>query len=145
MGYLSVHEIVRKNQKKASVKMKEYIILIMVLVLIFVPNYFIRNYLKSSGDEIVVYIKNMQESLENNKEIGKNYAYGLKQMFLEKEKIWIILVDHDMLDEIENDIEECVAFFSIDEVADFNASSLKAIDAIEDLSKREELSLANIF
>ena len=125
--------------------MKEYIILIMVLVLIFVPNYFIRNYLKSSGDEIVVYIKNMQESLENNKEIGKNYAYGLKQMFLEKEKIWIILVDHDMLDEIENDIEECVAFFSIDEVADFNASSLKAIDAIEDLSKREELSLANIF
>ena len=125
--------------------MKEYIILIIVLVLIFVPNYFIRNYLKSSGDEIVAYIKNMQEILENNKEIGKNYAYGLKQMFLEKEKIWIILVDHDMLDEIENDIEECVAFFSIDEVADFNASSLKAIDAIEDLSKREELSLANIF
>ena len=49
-----------------------------------------------------------------------------------------------MLDEIENGIEECVAYYHVDFRHEFQASARKVIDAIEDLAKREEISFANI-
>ena len=124
--------------------MKEIVILILVLMLVFIPNYLFRNYLKSSGNEVIQIANDLKMKINSNSEIVKEDALKLKQDFLEKEKVWILIVDHDMLDEIEYEVESCVAQYSKESIRDFISSVNRLKDEIEDLSKREEISFANI-
>lgn len=124
--------------------MKEIIILMIVLMLVFIPNTLFRMYLKSSGEELVTIVNELKSKLEKEDEINELDARNLKKNFLEKEKIWILIVDHDMLDEIEYEVENCVAMYSKENMRDFISSANRLRDEIEDLAKREEISLANI-
>ena len=123
--------------------MKEVIILIVVLMLVFIPNFSFKYYLDKSGKEIINIVKELEKNLEEGN-VDKFDADRLKENFLEKEKIWILLVDHDMLDEIEYKIEDCVAHYSVEDKAEFISSAYQLYDEIEDLSKREEISFGNI-
>ncbi|MBQ9314324.1 MAG: DUF4363 family protein [Clostridia bacterium] len=124
--------------------MKEIVILIVVLMLVFIPNVLFRKYLEMSGNELIQIVNEMKDNLEKDLEIDNEYAQKLKKDFIEKEKIWILIVDHDMLDEIEYEVENCVAQYSKEGIRDFIASANRLRDEIEDLPKREEVSLANI-
>lgn len=124
--------------------MKEVWILVIILLLIFLPNYYFKNYLKHSGEELISVVKHLDNNLKNIETVDNEEANELKQEFWKKEKIWILIVDHDMLDEIENSVEDCVAYYDTNYKNEFHSSALKLIDAIEDLSKREEISFANI-
>ena len=123
--------------------LKEYIILITVLMLVFIPNVSFNHYLEKSGKEVINIAKELEMNLEKGN-VNKSDADRLKESFLEKEKIWILLVDHDMLDEIEYKVEDCVAHYSIEDKAEFISSAYQLYDEIEDLSKREEISFGNI-
>ena len=123
--------------------MKEWIILITVLCLVFLPNIFFKKYLRDSGNELIEVVKILQDNLKGET-VNEEDAMRLKSAFYEREKVWILIVDHDMLDEIEYNVEECVALYSIENKKEFESSAYKLIDEIEDLSKREEISLANI-
>lgn len=124
--------------------MKEIVILIMVLMLVFIPNTLFKSYLKKSGNEIINIINELKSKLEEGVEVNTKDAKRLKEEFLTKEKIWILIVDHDMLDEIEYEIESCVAMYSKENMRDFMSSANRLSDEIEDLAKREEISFANI-
>lgn len=123
---------------------KEIIIMITVLILIFVPNILFKNYLKNTGEELIDILKEMNKNITNSNEVDNKLAEKLKEEFLKKEEKWILIVDHDLLDEVEMNIKDCISYYEKNEETDFLASYQKAIDCIEDLSKREELSLANI-
>lgn len=123
--------------------MKEYIILVVVLVLIFTPNTLFKNYLKKSGNELISIVNDLKNDIEENR-IKEGKSDKLKKAFLEREKIWIMIVDHDMLDEIEYQIEDCVALYDNDYKKEFIAAANRLVDAVEDLYKREEISLSNI-
>ena len=124
--------------------MKETIIIIAVLILTFVPNFIFRNYLNATGEEILDIIKIMDADIENGNGINEEISRKLEEDFLAKEKKWILFVDHEILDEIENAIEECIAFYNVEDDMEFESSSNKLKNSIEDLTKREEISLANI-
>lgn len=124
--------------------MKEIIILISVLVLVFVPNIAFKKYLHSSGNELIKIVDELREKVENEDNINEDEVNALKKAFLEKEKIWILIVDHDMLDEIEYEVEDCTAQYSIENKRDFISAASRLHDKIEDLSKREEITLGNI-
>ena len=49
-----------------------------------------------------------------------------------------------MLDEIEYQVEDCVAYYNYETRREFISASNRLIDEIDDLSRREEISLANI-
>lgn len=123
--------------------MKEVIILIVVLMLVFIPNVTFRYYLEKSGKEVIDIVKELEKNIEEGN-VENSDADKLKESFLEKEKIWILLVDHDMLDEIEYKVEDCVAHYSIENKAEFISSAYQLCDEIEDLHKREEISFGNI-
>ncbi len=125
--------------------MKEAIIIIVVLILIFVPNYFFENYLKDSGNELIEIIESMEKDVADDNTDNIENAKKLKEAFLEKEKKWILIVDHEILDEIEAGVEECVAFYNAEDKMEFESSSHKLRNAIEDLARREETSIANVF
>lgn len=123
---------------------KEIIIMITVLVLIFVPNVLFRNYLKNTGQELIEILKEMNDDITNLEEPNNELSQKLKDEFLKKEKQWILIVDHDLLDEVEMNVKDSISYYEKKEEASFLASYQKAIDCIEDLYKREELSFANI-
>lgn len=123
---------------------KEIIIMITVLVLIFVPNVLFRNYLKNTGQELIDILKEMNDDITNLEEPDNKLSQKLKDEFLKKEKQWILIVDHDLLDEVEMNVKDSISYYEKNEEASFLASYQKAIDCIEDLYKREELSFANI-
>lgn len=123
---------------------KEIIIMITVLVLIFVPNVLFRNYLKNTGQELIDILKEMNEDIISLEEPSNELSQKLKNEFLKKEKQWILIVDHDLLDEVEMNVKDSISYYEKKEEAGFLASYQKAIDCIEDLYKREELSFANI-
>lgn len=124
--------------------MKEIVILIVVIMLVFIPNYIFREYLKASGKELIDIVEELKDNLEKDREINSMDVDKLKKDFLAKEKIWILIVDHDMLDEIEYEVEDCVAQYSIETKNDFISSANRLSDEVKDLSRREEISLANI-
>lgn len=123
---------------------KEIIIMITVLVLIFVPNVLFRNYLKNTGQELIEILKEMNYDITNLEEPDNKLSQKLKDEFLKKEKQWILIVDHDLLDEVEMNVKDSISYYEKNEEASFLASYQKVIDCIEDLYKREELSFANI-
>ena len=124
--------------------MKEAIIIICVLVIVFVPNFLFKNYLKDSGKELIKILEDLENDVKNGNTENAENAKKLKDKFLEKEKKWILIVDHEILDEIENGVEECVAFYDAEDKMEFEASYNKLKNSIEDLGKREETTIANI-
>lgn len=124
--------------------MKEIMIIIVVLLLIFIPNMFFKNYLKDSGNEIIEVLESMDKDIQNDYEIDEKKSEKLKQTFLDKEKMWILIVDHEILDEVENGIEECIAFYNAGDKMEYDSSYGKLRNHIEDLNKREETTLLNI-
>ena len=124
--------------------MKETLIIIIVLLIIFVPNFLFKNYLKDTGKDLLDILESMNDDIANEKDIDKGKSEALKDAFSEKEGKWIMIVDHEILDEIEDGVEECVSYYNENEKMDFNSSFGKLKSHIEDLHKREEISLVNI-
>ena len=124
--------------------MKEIIIIIVVLLLVFIPNLLFENYLEKSGTELIDILESMNYDVENGLPIDEKKSEKLKQTFLEKEKSWILIVDHEILDEVENSLEECIAFYNAEDKMEYESSFGKLKNHIEDLTKREETTLRNI-
>ena len=124
--------------------MKETLIIIIVLLIIFVPNFLFKNYLKDTGKDLLDILESMNDDIANEKDIDKGKSEALKDAFSEKEGKWIMIVDHEILDEIEDGVEECVSYYNENEKMDVNSSFGKLKSHIEDLHKREEISLVNI-
>lgn len=113
-------------------------------MLTFIPNFIFKNYLDKSGGELIGTINKLKEDFENGVAGNEEKSQELKSSFLEVEKIWILIVDHKILDEVENCVEECVAFYNAADEMEFESSSRKLKNHIEDLAKREEISIINI-
>lgn len=124
--------------------MKEVIIIIVVLLMVFVPNMFFKNYLEDTGNEVLKILESMDDDIQNEREIDKEKSNILMDTFLEKEKFWILIVDHEILDEVENSVEECIAFYNAGDKMEFESSFGKLRNHIEDIARREETSLINI-
>ncbi len=125
--------------------MKETLIIISVLLLTFVPNILFKNYLEKTGEEIITILDSMNEDFENNKSIDEEKNKNLKEDFLSKEKKWILIVDHEILDEIESEIETCIVSYKEKDKMEFGISYNKVLNHIKDLKLREEISVENIF
>ena len=124
--------------------MKEAIIIVLVLVFTFVPNVIFKNFLDKSGKEIIEILDDMNNDFLYNKEFDSKKAEKLKKEFLDKENKWIMIVDHEILDEIEGEIEYCIVSYNEEDKMEFGASYSKVKNHIQDLEKREEVSLENI-
>lgn len=124
--------------------MKEILIIIAVLLLVFIPNVIFRNYLEKSGNELIEILESMNQDIQNEYGADKDKSEKLKKTFLEKEEKWILIVDHEILDEVENSLDECIAFYNAEDKMEYESSFGKLRNHIEDLTKREETTLRNI-
>lgn len=124
--------------------MKETIIICVSLALVFVPSCIFKNYLEKTGKDVLQILESMNDDIKNEANPDEEKSKVLEKVYLEKEKKWILIVDHDILDEIEDGIAECIAYYNDEEKTEFISAYNKLKEHIKDLKKREEISLANI-
>lgn len=125
--------------------MKETIIVLIVLALVFIPGYIFKKHFDESGNELIKILEDMENDINNDYEVSEVKSNKLRDTFLNTEKKWIILVDHEILDQIEDDVEACAIYYKESEKDEFLVHSKHLRNHIEDLARREEISIYNIF
>ena len=108
------------------------------------PSFIFKNYLEKTGKDVLQILESMNDDIKNEANPDEEKSKVLEKVYLEKEKKWILIVDHDILDEIEDGIAECIAYYNDEEKTEFISAYNKLKEHIKDLKKREEISLANI-
>lgn len=125
--------------------MKDLIIVIVVLALVFVPGYYTKKYLEDSGKKIVETLVEIREDVEQERFENANLVYELKDEWDKEQELWNVFSNHQNTDEIQREIEKLITNYEGKErhEALINITEIKSI--IEDAPKGEGIALVNIF
>ena len=124
--------------------MRDFIIVLTILSVIFGGNFFIHRYIDSSGKEFLAKVRKMGENmdLEANKK-NKNVEEILK-VWEENEEKWIMIGYHQEINDIEDLLIECYCYYLQGDEEAFKVSYKKLARNIEDLRNREKITFTNI-
>lgn len=125
--------------------MKDLIIVIVVLLLVFVPGHYTKKYLVDSGEKIVEILTEIRQDVEQERFENSNLVYELKVEWDKEQELWNVFSNHQNTDEIQREIEKLITNYESKErhEALINITEIKSI--IEDAPKGEEIALVNIF
>lgn len=130
--------------------MKQISIIIVVLILIFVGSYISQGYIKTTSNQLVSKINELQEELQKSIETNDNkksveLAGDIMNEWDEIEKKWSIVVLHNELDNIELALIGMKSHIETEQYADGMEELEKSKFLLEHLTQREKFSLKNIF
>lgn len=125
--------------------MKDLIIVITVLLLVFVPGHYTKKYLEDSGKKIVEILMEIRQDVEGEMFEKPNLVYELKDEWDKEQELWNVFSNHQNTDEIQREIEKLITNYEGRErhEALINITEIKSI--IEDAPKGEGIALVNIF
>jgi hypothetical protein len=125
--------------------MKDFIVIVITVVLVFVGGIIAKKYFEKSGNEIVEIIEEMSKGLEiDTEEHKQNMIEKLKKEWDKKQSIWITIQYHTNINEMEDIVIECCNYYKTSNREEFDISCEKLKRNIEDLKYREEITLVNI-
>ena len=129
--------------------LKEISIILIIIILIISSNFFIQNYLKNSSQEFIDKIGEIAGELINNENINyddmSKKVNDLEEKWRGIEKIWMLILLHSDLDEIDKMLNELKSSLELKnrETSYLNAKNLQFL--IENISEKNAFSLKNIF
>ena len=129
--------------------LKEISIILIIIILIISSNFFIQNYLKNSSQEFIDKIGEIAGELINNENINyddmSKKVNDLEEKWRGIEKIWMLILLHSDLDEIDKMLSELKSSLELKnrETSYLNAKDLQFL--IENISEKNAFSLKNIF
>ena len=124
--------------------MRDFIIVFTILALIVGGSFWTHSYYENTMNEFGEKLDNLVNTieLERNKE---EKIKVVEDFWKNKENILIIFQEHELIDDIENDLYECFHYYRINEKDHFDLAKANVLKKMEDLVKREHLILVNIF
>lgn len=123
--------------------MRDLIIIIVIVGLIISGSYFTYKYYEDIKNEFNDKLTEMSKELENNS-FDEQKINDLENVWLSNEGTLIIFQSHDLVGDIEENLYECFHYYKNMEKEDFDLEKQKVISGLEDLIKRERLSIVNI-
>jgi len=130
--------------------MKDAVIIIVIIVLIFGGDYLIKKHLQKTTNELVKDLENLKEKTviakdsENREEIKKSMNEVEKQW--EKiSKIWSTVIMHQEIDNIQQALVRAKTDIGEGNIEDAIPEIETAIFFAEHINEREQLKLKNIF
>ena len=129
--------------------LKEISIILIIIILIISSNFFIQNYLKNSSQEFIDKIGEIAGELINNENINyddmSKKVNDLEEKWRGIEKIWMLILLHSDLDEIDKMLNELKSSLELKnrDTSYLNAKDLQFL--IENISEKNAFSLKNIF
>ncbi len=124
--------------------MRDVMIVIVILALVFGGDILIENYLENSSNDLLLAIEEMSGDFYMESDRKKQKVENLLQTWEEKEKPWIVFEYHDAINEIEDLVIETYSYFLDSNKEEFDIAYRKLMRLIDDFRNRADLSLENV-
>ena len=128
--------------------MKEIIIIISILIIIFAGSIITQMYLNKTSALLIDKLENIKSDIENEKFDREKVSKKAEEMYSEWEKInekWSVIILHDEIDLIETAIIKMKAEIKSGEIEDSMAEIDTSIFLLNHIKEKEKTSLKNIF
>lgn len=128
--------------------MKEVVIIISILIIIFTGSIVTQRYLNKTSDLLVDELEEIKKNIENNDFNEKELAKKTEEMYEKWEKTnakWSIIILHDEIDLIETSLIKMKAFIKTGEIEECMAELDTSIFLLNHIKEKEKTSLKNIF
>ncbi len=128
--------------------MKEIIIIITILIIIFTGSILIQNYLNKSSDLLVAELDDIKRSIENNELKNEELIKKTEEIYKKWEKTnekWSVIILHDEIDLIETSLIKMKTEIKSGEIGDAMAEIETSIFLLNHIKEKEKTSLKNIF
>lgn len=123
--------------------MRDLIIITVIVGLIISGSYFTYKYYEDIKSEFDEKLTEMSKELEDNF-FNEQMITDLENIWLSNEGTLIIFQSHDLVGDIEESLYECFHYYKNMKKEDFDLEKQKVISGLDDLIKRERLSIVNI-
>lgn len=130
--------------------MKECIIMITIIVIVFSGDAMIQGYLENSSNTLENQLQELKEKAiesketENREEVKETFE-KLEEEWEKTNKIWSVIVIHEELDNIEESLTKAKSSIYDGEVEEALEEIETAIFFIKHVREREKILLKNIF
>jgi hypothetical protein len=124
--------------------MRDLVVIIVIIGLVFGGDVFIEKYLEKSSEKLIQQIEMMSTSFNEDGTAKKRNVDSLKQIWEETEKPWIVIEYHEEINNIEDLVIETYSYYMSGEKEEFDIAHRKILRLIEDLKNRIDLSLENV-
>lgn len=128
--------------------MKQIIIMIIILIVIFSGSLYIQNFLKDTSSPLISKLNEIKEDVENGNIEDKEVRKKSEQVYEEWEDIsekWAIIVLHDEMDLIEMSLIKMNSNIKMGNAEDSIQELETSIFLLEHIGEKEKTSLKNIF
>ncbi len=128
--------------------MKEIIIIISILIIIFAGSIITQMYLNKTSALLIDKLENIKSDIENEKFDKEKVSKKAEEMYSEWEKInekWSVIILHDEIDLIETALIKMKAEIKSGEIEDSMAEIDTSIFLLNHIKEKEKTSLKNIF
>lgn len=128
--------------------MKQIIIMIIILIIIFSASLYIQNFLKDTSMPLVSKLEEIKNEVQNGNIEDKEVKEKSEEVYKEWEDIsekWAIVVLHDEMDLIEMSLIKMQANVEMGNAVDSIQELETSIFLLEHIEEKEKTSLKNIF
>ena len=124
--------------------MRDLIVVVVILGLVVGGSFWTHGFYEKTRDEFDEKLNTLSETIET--EVDKEGKIKeVENFWKSKEDILIVFQEHDTIDDIENHLYECFHYYRINEKEHFDLSKAGVMKGMDDLVKREHLTLVNLF
>lgn len=131
-------------KKKKVSKMRDFIVVFVILSVVFGGNYIQNNYLDRTTRDMMDVINKMEENMKLPKEDKRKIVQELLDKWEDYEKPWIALQYHQNINQIEDIVIECYTFYLEGDETHFLLNARKLNRSMDDMKNRERISLVNV-
>lgn len=124
--------------------MKDFIVVLVILGVIFGGNYFIHEYIEKSGKDFLTEVDNLRNMIDLDEKTKNRYVSQLLKLWENNEKKWIMIGYHQEINEIEDLLIECYSYYLQGELKELDISYRKLERCLDDLKNREKITVMNI-
>lgn len=124
--------------------MKDLIIIIVILGVVFGGTYFQNKYLDKTTKDLVSVINKMEENMGAPREEKEKIVEELLNKWEKYEKPWIALQYHQNINTIEDLLIECYTFYLEGDETHFLLNARIINRNMDDLKNREGISIVNV-
>ena len=125
--------------------MRDLIVSISILLLVFVPGYYSEKYLIDTGNELVNRLRVVESEIKEDRMESIEELKNIKKRWDEVEVFWNMVTNHLYTDNIELAFIRLLISYDEDEKAECLVNIAEVIAIIEDTPRSEKIDWVNIF
>lgn len=125
--------------------MRDLIVSVVIILLVFISGYFSEKYLIDTGNELINRLKVVEAEIKEDRMESLEELKNIKKRWDEVEVFWNMVTNHLYTDNIELAFIRLLISYDEDEKAECLVNIAEVIAIIEDTPRSEKIDWVNIF